>query len=197
MMTLRAYLNPTDVLIAKAHLDDHAVPCAVADELAHLYGGAPFAMPIRLLVREEDVAKATRILAQLDVLTREDSQSAGDGEDSVVDPRIDDASVEPKSVAVGGTQASAALASSDPWEILVIALLFLVPGVGLLLNNRSIVLLPPRGQLRSNTAVIPPMMTHILALIPIAIAVALTVLYFRTRAAIRKNQLLVPKSHSQ
>ncbi len=188
MVTLRAYSNPTDVLIAKARLDDHAIACAVADELAHLYGGAPFAMPIRLLVREEDVAEATRVLAELDVLTGEDSQSAGDGEDSLVDPLIEDAAVEPKPVAADGTQAPAAPASSEPWEILVIALMFLVPGVGLLLNDRHVVLLPPRDQLRSNPAVIPPVMTHILALIPIAIAVALTVLYFRTRAAIRQDQ---------
>ncbi len=66
MVTLRAYSNPTDVLIAKARLDDHAIACAVADELAHLYGGAPFAMPIRLLVREEDVAEATRVPAELE-----------------------------------------------------------------------------------------------------------------------------------
>ncbi len=86
MVTLRAYLNPTDALVAKAHLDDHAIPCAIADEMAHLYGGAPFAMPIRLQVPEEHLAGATRMLEELDAATRDNAApSSMPAEDPVLD----------------------------------------------------------------------------------------------------------------
>ncbi len=70
----------------------------------------------------------------------------------------------------------------------MIALLFLVPGLFLLGNDRALVLLPPGEPLRADTAVVSPMMGQMIGLIPIAIAAALTVLYFRTRAAIRRDQ---------
>jgi hypothetical protein len=58
----------------------------------------------------------------------------------------------------------------------------------LLGNDRVLVLLPPGEPLRADTAVMSSMMGRMIALIPIAIAAALTVLYFRTRAAIRRDQ---------
>jgi cytochrome c-type biogenesis protein CcmH/NrfG len=62
MVTLRTYSNPAEAAIAKSVLDDHNIVCSLADENANLYGGGPLAMPIRLLVKEEQVEEATRIL---------------------------------------------------------------------------------------------------------------------------------------
>ena len=185
MVTLRAYLNSTDALVAKAHLDEQAIPCAIADEMAHLYGGAPFAMPIRLQVPEEHLAEATRVLEELDVAAR--------GNDAPVSPAADDsvmdAIVEPEpEFRRARPEPRPYVRQNNPWELLVIALLFFVPGLVLLCNDRALVLLPPGEPLRADTAVVSPMMGRMIGLIPIAIAAALIVLYFRTRAAIRRDQ---------
>ena len=39
--------------------------CTLADENANVYGAAPFAMPVRLLVNEEQADEASRILATM------------------------------------------------------------------------------------------------------------------------------------
>lgn len=48
--------------MAKSLLDDHKISCSLADENVNLYGGGPLAMPIRLLVAEEQAEEAARIL---------------------------------------------------------------------------------------------------------------------------------------
>ena len=48
--------------MAKSLLDDHKIVCSLADENSNLYGGGPLAMPIRLLVAEEQVEQARHIL---------------------------------------------------------------------------------------------------------------------------------------
>ena len=63
MVTLRTYSNPAEAAMAKSLLDDHKILCSLADEDANLYGGRPLAMPIRLLVAEEQAEEASRILA--------------------------------------------------------------------------------------------------------------------------------------
>ena len=65
MVTLRAYPNSVDAGIAKSILDEHNIFCTLADENANVYGGAPFAMPVRLLVNEEHADEASRILATM------------------------------------------------------------------------------------------------------------------------------------
>ena len=62
MVTLRTYSNPVEAVIAKSRLDDHEIFCALADENVNLYGGGPMAMPIRLLVAEDETEEAARIL---------------------------------------------------------------------------------------------------------------------------------------
>jgi tetratricopeptide (TPR) repeat protein len=62
MVTLRTYSNPVEAAIAKSRLDDHKILCALADENVNLYGGGPMAMPIRLLVAEDQAEEAARIL---------------------------------------------------------------------------------------------------------------------------------------
>jgi hypothetical protein len=62
MVTLRTYSNPVEAAIAKSRLDDHKIFCTLADENVNLYGGGPIAMPIRLLVAEDQAEEAARIL---------------------------------------------------------------------------------------------------------------------------------------
>jgi hypothetical protein len=62
MITLRAFGDAAEAAIAKSVLDDHGISCSLADEDSHLYGGAPQAMPVRLLVREDQAEEALRIL---------------------------------------------------------------------------------------------------------------------------------------
>lgn len=62
MVTLRTYSNPAEAATAKSLLDDHKIFCSLADENVNLYGGGPLAMPIRLLVAEDQAEEAARIL---------------------------------------------------------------------------------------------------------------------------------------
>ena len=62
MVTLRTYLSPVEAAMAKSLLDDQKITCSLADENSNLYGGGPMAMPIRLLVAEEQVEQAGHIL---------------------------------------------------------------------------------------------------------------------------------------
>ena len=62
MVTLRTYANATEAGLAKSILDEHNIFCSLADENANLYGGAPLAMPVRLLVDEGQADEALRIL---------------------------------------------------------------------------------------------------------------------------------------
>jgi tetratricopeptide (TPR) repeat protein len=48
--------------MAKSLLDSNDILCRLADENANLYGGGPMAMPIRLLVAEDQAEEAARIL---------------------------------------------------------------------------------------------------------------------------------------
>jgi tetratricopeptide (TPR) repeat protein len=62
MITLRVFDSAVEAAIAKSVLDDHGISSSLADEAAHLYGGAPGAIPVRLLVREDQAEEALRIL---------------------------------------------------------------------------------------------------------------------------------------
>jgi tetratricopeptide (TPR) repeat protein len=62
MVTLRTYSNPAEAAMAKSLLDDHKILCSLADENVNLYGGGPLAMPIRLMVAEDQAEEAARIL---------------------------------------------------------------------------------------------------------------------------------------
>jgi tetratricopeptide (TPR) repeat protein len=63
MITLRVFDSAAEAAMAKSVLDDHGISCGLADEASHLYGGAPGAIPVRLLVREDQAEEALRILA--------------------------------------------------------------------------------------------------------------------------------------
>jgi len=176
MVTLRTYFSEPEALVAKTLLDDHGIFCSVADSNAHLYGGAPFSMPVRLLVAEEDVDKATHVLEDP---TREYDVDRGglSGEQRET------------------SQESAA--KNNPWEILAIASLFFLPGVALLLQTKQLILLSPSWASRWNASyrfrrgyitVFSPHAAHLLGFLAISIAVLLAILFFKTRLAITRER---------
>jgi tetratricopeptide (TPR) repeat protein len=62
MVTIRTYSNPAEAAMAKSLLDSRDIFCRLADENVNLYGGGPLAMPIRLLVAEDQAEEAARVL---------------------------------------------------------------------------------------------------------------------------------------
>src|SRR6516162_7976081 len=79
LITLRSYANAIDAGMAKSLLEDQQIVCSLADENAHAYGGAPLAMPIRLLVEEAEAERAAHIL---DEARTPLSENVDPGEDS-------------------------------------------------------------------------------------------------------------------
>jgi tetratricopeptide (TPR) repeat protein len=77
VVTLRAYGNAVEAALAKTLLDDRGIPCRLADEGSHLYGGAPLAMPIRILVPEERLEEASRVLDDAAKSLPDDFEPAG------------------------------------------------------------------------------------------------------------------------
>ncbi|PYK60097.1 MAG: hypothetical protein DME43_06555 [Verrucomicrobia bacterium] len=86
MITLRTYASPIEAGMAKSMLEAHQISCALADENANAYGGAPFAMPVRLLVNEDQVDAAKEILEDAEKLANSD---AAGNESSVKDTVAD------------------------------------------------------------------------------------------------------------
>jgi len=64
MTTLSTFTTPVEAALAKTRLDDRGIFSALADENVNQLGGAPFAMPIRLLVADEQLEEARRILRE-------------------------------------------------------------------------------------------------------------------------------------
>ena len=83
---MRRYANPIEAGMAKSMLEAHDISCTLADENANVYGGAPFAMPVRLLVIEDQVDEAKQVLEDAEKLARSD---AAEGEFSVKDTIAD------------------------------------------------------------------------------------------------------------
>jgi hypothetical protein len=185
VVTLRRYFNVAEAALAKTLLDDHGIFCSIADENAYLYGGAGFAMSIRILVAEEQFEDASRVLDETAPALAEEVESA----------------VAAKSVDEGGAvfreepetrHGPDLLEKNNPWEILVVALLFFGPGVVLLRQKHSALM--TRGRY---VTVLSPENEHWCGAIAIAIAVALIGLYFYTRHAIHEERAAADQAKSQ
>jgi tetratricopeptide (TPR) repeat protein len=86
MITLRTYSNPTEAAMAKSLLDDQQIPCALADENSSLYAGTGYlAIPIRLLVAEEDAERALHVLDDARPPLPDDFDPGSDGAEMKVD----------------------------------------------------------------------------------------------------------------
>lgn len=169
MVTLRAFSNPAEAALAKSLLDDHGIVSSLADENSYLYGGAYLAMPVRLVVAEEQLEEAARILS--------------DPPDGLhVAPAVQ------KQIAQASSELSNEQDETDnnPWQLLVIALLVAIPGVVLLAQSQDLLLLVVRGR-RYSTAAIPPITTHVVGLMFLAVSGLLVFLYFYVRRDIARE----------
>jgi tetratricopeptide (TPR) repeat protein len=86
MVTLGTYPNSLEAGLAKSLLESHNIVCCLADEGANAYGGAPIAMPIRLLVAEDQVDQARELLNEVAASLPDDFEpiagnNAADNED--------------------------------------------------------------------------------------------------------------------
>ena len=86
MITLRTYSSSAEAAMAKSLLDDHQIVCSLADENSHLYAGTgQIAIPIRLLVAEENVEQALHILDDARAPLPDDFDPGSAGVDTTVD----------------------------------------------------------------------------------------------------------------
>jgi hypothetical protein len=108
---VRTYLNGAQASLEKSVLDDYGIVCALIHENAHLWSRSQWAVPIRLVVRDDQAEQAARIL-------NGDSEAAAQIEES-----LETATVSPDE------QEPSELYSGNPWELLAIAALFLFPGL--------------------------------------------------------------------
>ena len=162
MITLRTYLNPTQALLDKTLLDSNEIFCYIADQNANLYGGGPFAMPVRLLVAEEQAEEAERIPKNSDQVSPQEQLST-----FPVEPAREERQEE--------------RGNKNPWEILAIASLFFLPGVYLLLQTR------PAWMQRVRT-ILPVSLLHSIGWLAIAVGLSFTVLYFYTRRSLARDE---------
>ena len=161
MVTLRAFPTPAEAALAKSLLDDHGIVSSLADENSYLYGGAYLAMPVRLIVAEEQFEEAARIL--------------NDPPDGLhVEPAVEKEIAQATSQLRHEDDASA----NNPWQLLALAGLLAIPGVMLLAQKYNLVLEAYPWPTRRGTTIISPTKAHILGLAIIAIACLLVFLYF-------------------
>jgi putative signal transducing protein len=170
VVTLRAFSTAAEAALAKSLLDDHNIVCSLADENSYLYGGAPFAMPVRLMVAEDELEEAARIL--------KDPPDGGSAALSAKEISVSDAA-EPR-------EYEQAQSTNNPWEFLVIALLVLIPGILLLLQKGNLVIVA--SMRRRGITLVPPSNAHFLGILVIGAALFLVFLFFYVRRAIARDQ---------
>jgi hypothetical protein len=111
MIAIRTHWNPAEAALEKSFLDNYEVPCALLHENANLYGRAPLAMPIRLVVRDDQADWAMCIL-------NGDFEAAAELEQIPAEmPPADSESSLP------------GLREGRPWELLIIAFYFFLPAI--------------------------------------------------------------------
>jgi uncharacterized membrane-anchored protein len=162
MVTLRTDLNPTQPWLDKTLLDSSTIFCAIADQNVNLDGGGPFAMPVRLLVAEEQAEEADRILKNSDQLSPEEQASTFSTEPAK-EERPEDRG------------------NNNPWEILAIASLFFFPGICLVLQTRP-------AWLRRGNTMLPVSILHAVGWLAIVVGLSFTVLYFYTRRSLARDE---------
>ncbi|MEP7015692.1 MAG: DUF2007 domain-containing protein [Verrucomicrobiota bacterium] len=154
---VRTYWNSAEAALAKSLLDDCEVSCVLLHEYANSY--YPFAMPIRLMVSEDEARRADLILA-------------GQSEDGAEF----ETSVDTADAAVDRAELLAA-ANHNPWELLVLAFYLLVPAICLLATK-----FPAAGtSSRIRYLIARATVTQLLGLIEAVFAILLIAFYFRVR----------------
>lgn len=157
MVTVRTYLDGAQAAIAKSLLDDYEIESELMDENAHMWCRAPWAVPIRLVVNEDQAERARKLL---------DGDLEGAATIQEREPRNDLSEEIPGHVA-----------SRNPWELLLIAFFFLLPGLCFLQFEYPAT--QPSFALRHEFASVA--VTHFLGWVGIAAAIFFVGLYFYGR----------------
>src|SRR5438270_599226 len=179
MRTLRRYSNFPNAALAKTLLENYGVFCRFFDENVHCLGYY-LVMPVRLTVDDRQLKRAARVLAYAEAspIPDDDLAPADDNARALaLDEDIfgDD---EPEEFEERSE-------SHNPWEILAIAYLFFIPGIGFLLEQRRLLLWT--GWRRTGWLVLSPFELHLAGVMLICVATFLTVAYFYTLRAIARD----------
>ncbi len=162
MVTVRTYWNPHTAALAKSLLEDYEIPCALLHENANLF--YPFAMPIRLLVADDQAGRAIHILNGDLEKAAEIEMSETASETSV------DSATAPE------------IANRNPWELLVLAFYLVVPAICVLRTKFPTLATGSRARYFIARATV----TQFLSWLALAFAAVLVVFYFRVRSSSKK-----------
>jgi hypothetical protein len=160
VVAVRSYRNLIQAALAKSLLDNYGIFCALAHENAHLYGGGPWAMPIQLMVDENQAESAQRILNG-DIEGAAEMEAAASG-----------AGPEPE------TETRPEMVANNPWELLVVAAFLLLPGVTVLTIKYQAVMTSSQ---RARTGIAAVSVMHFLGWLAVAFAGCLIVAYVYLR----------------
>ncbi|MFL6513800.1 MAG: DUF2007 domain-containing protein [Chthoniobacterales bacterium] len=178
MLTLKRYWNPTEAALDRTLLANYNVFCSLFDEHVNALGYFN-AMPVRLMVADEQLERAGRLLIyakSCDV--PDDEVAAADDQAAIVilDEKI--FGEEPPS-----DDRIQSVERNNPWEILALAYLFLIPGAGFLLERLPLLIFA--GGRRGNRFLhLSTFDVHLLGSALICIGAALVASYVYTRKAI-------------
>src|SRR5438128_5218301 len=164
MVTVRTYWNPRTAALAKSLLDNYEIPCALLHENANLF--YPFAMPVRLLVEDDQADQAIQIL-------NGNLERAAEIETSKAANEISVAS-----------ETAREIANRNPWELLVLAFYLLVPAICVLRTKFPTLAAGSRARYFIARATV----TQFLSWVAVLFAAVLVVSYFRVRRSSLKSQ---------
>ena len=167
MVTVRTYWNPASAALAKSLLDNYEISCALLHENSNLYSRAQFAVPIRLIVDEDQADLAIHIL-------NGDLEKAAeiDVGDNAAEMSVDNA-VPPEA----GNQ--------NPWELLVLAFYLVVPAICMLGTKYPTIVATSS---RARYVIARATVAHFLSWLAVGFAAVLVGLYFRVRRSSVKSQ---------
>jgi Putative prokaryotic signal transducing protein len=182
MLTLRRYFNLADAALAKSLLDDYEVFCSIWDENINISVGAYLAAPARLVVADRQFERAARILSYAETSSISDDELPATADEAPIKVLDEAIFGEPEQPASGEP-----FRDNNPWEILVLAYLFLAPGVGFISEKRSLILVIKKWG-RHRFLVLSPFELHVLGTVLAGATFILIAFYFYARRAIARDQ---------
>jgi hypothetical protein len=156
MLTVRTDWNRNNAILIKSFLENYEVQCVLGHEYANLL--YPFAMPIRLLVADDQVDRAMAILT-------------GD-----FDRAAEIETAEAAGETVAGSISPKQLDDRNPWELLVIAFYIFLPAA-CVLQTKYPVFVKFTWQIRREIAAVT--VFHFIGWLEAIVAAVLVVTYVR------------------